>query len=300
VIKSLILKNFRSHKKSKLVFHKGINIIKGTSGHGKTNIIRALNWAINNKPSGERYKSFWGGTTKVKLKLEDKYIIREKGKGNYYKIEGLKKPLASFNKGVPDEINKIINFSSLNLQGQHNAPFLLALSGGEVAKYLNKIVQLDKIDLSQSNINSTLRREQSELKYNSDTLKEQQENINKFNWIDEAEGCLVNLETFQRSILEKRKECIILKDIINKVEECDEEIKRLSKTTIYEDEVNKLIKKEQRLQKKKKKAERLKKSIENIETLDKLLIDLTAQIMSNEKKFNKLMPDICPLCERGD
>ena len=48
MIKSLHIQNFQSHKKTTLKFHKGINVVIGQSDSGKSAIIRALNWTINN------------------------------------------------------------------------------------------------------------------------------------------------------------------------------------------------------------------------------------------------------------
>jgi len=71
MIKQLTIKNFQSHKKTKLEFSDGVNIIIGQSDSGKTAIIRALNWVVNNKPSGDSFRSHWGGDTNVEITMED-------------------------------------------------------------------------------------------------------------------------------------------------------------------------------------------------------------------------------------
>jgi exonuclease SbcC len=71
MIDSLSIQNFQSHEKTELEFDEGINIIIGQSDSGKSAILRALNWVVNNKPNGEAFKSNWGGDTKVKIIIEE-------------------------------------------------------------------------------------------------------------------------------------------------------------------------------------------------------------------------------------
>ncbi len=305
MINSLQLQNFRSHKNTTLDFHKGINIFTGTSGHGKTNIIRALNWVINNKPSGDAFRSKWGGDTSVTIYIGNKkewMIDRQRGKENIYALSKLgtrAEFFKSFGQDVPNEIKQLLNFSSLNLQGQFESPFLLAISGGEVARYLNKIVHLDKIDVSLFNINKTLKDEKTDLEYANTELEEVQEKVSTFDWIDEAEGCLVKLESFESSLREKRIKYTKLIEWINKIEGCDIEIEKISQLTKYESEVNGLIKADGELEERESRMGMLDAKITNIELLDRKIEECKAQNEKNQKRFNKLMPRVCPLCGRG-
>jgi exonuclease SbcC len=137
-----------------------VNVLVGESDSGKSAIIRALNWVVNNKPSGDSFRSHWENSYTGVGVVVDKFIVwRDKGKENIYAIK-LEKDLGksieslqvfrSFNQDVPEEIKNLLNISPLSLQSQFSSPFLLSMSSGEVAKYLNKIVHLDKIDLAQN------------------------------------------------------------------------------------------------------------------------------------------------------
>lgn len=298
MINSLLIKNFQSHKKTELEFDEGINVITGDTDSGKSAIVRALNWAINNDPSGEEFRSTWGGKTKVKL-TTDKYIIRERGKGNFYKIQGVKKPLVSFKTNVPDEIKELLNFSSLNMQEQFDSPFLLAMSGGEVARYLNKIVHLDIIDKSHTNIQRVLGGEQQELKTVKASLKEDKKKAKTFYWIGKAEGCLVKLEQFQGILQSKKDKNRALGLLLQNLEGWEEEIKEVSKLTQHEEKVNKLITAEKILKKNQKKAGRLYDTINNTEQIRHLITDIGKEVKEWEQEFEELMPEQCPLCGRG-
>lgn len=305
MINSVTISNFQSHKKTKIKFHKGINMIVGSSDSGKSSIIRALNWVMYNKPSGEAFRSNWGGDTKIILKLSEKVTIkRHKGKPiNIYQMYPTGKEdkraantFSSFGQDVPEEIKNTLNFSSLNIASQFDSPFLLAMSGGEVARYLNKIVNLDKIDSALFNINSTLRQENSELKNKSDQLKEAELNILNFNWVVESEGCLVGLENNEKILLDKIKKSNKLLLVLNNIEEINKTLNELPNVSKYEKEVNKLIERVKKLQDTNIKIKKLEDIIDNIENYQHSLIEWKERVSIWEEEFGNLMPKECPLC----
>ena len=150
MIEVLKLKNFQSHEKSSLEFCGGVNCIVGSSDSGKTALLRALNWVINNRPTGDSFRSHWGGDTVVDIMLDEQLIRRERTKKtNLYLIDSAydpKEEFKAFGTDVPEEVTKVLNFSSLNFQNQMDAPFLLSSGAGEVVRYLNQVVDLDVID----------------------------------------------------------------------------------------------------------------------------------------------------------
>ena len=307
MINSLTISNFQSHKKTGLEFDKGINVIIGPSDSGKTAILRALNWVVNNKPAGDAFRSNWGGDTRAQLQIEDinkSQIQRYKGgKGNLYLWDEkastiLTSQFNSFGQDVPEEIKKLLNFSSLNLQTQFESPFLLSKSGGEVAKYLNKIVHLDKIDLAMSNINSTLRKEKADLEYTTEELKEVEKRSKELDWVEQAEGCLTKLEIAESEMWKKENRITELSNAIGSLENIELELKQFVDLSEYEKQINKLIEKEKKIREKENRAERLDALIENIRGAKNSIAELTNLIEHLQDKFNDLMPEVCPLCGR--
>lgn len=160
MFEKLIIRNFQSHQKSVLNFHEGVNVIIGQSDSGKTAIIRALRWLIWNRPGGDSFRSTWGGSTIVKLKLhdddhDDVEISRSKyTAGNEYWIDDEK--YVAFGTDTPEEIQTLLNVDSVNLQSQLDAPFLLSESPGSIASHFNKVAHLDQIDTSLKKVQSWL------------------------------------------------------------------------------------------------------------------------------------------------
>jgi exonuclease SbcC len=275
----------------------------GESDSGKSTILRALNWVVNNKPSGEAFRSNWGGSTVVYLSTNDFIIGRAKDKDSNYSLIQQGKPAEYFNsfgQDVPEEIKKLLNISSLSLQSQFSSPFLLSMSSGEVAKYLNKIVHLDKIDTAISNINKTLREEKQDLKYAEEALEEQRESVKQYSWLNEAGDCLDKLEIIETKLRNSKDENRKLGLLTQRIEECEGSLKKYSKLEKAEEELEKALKLSKEIAYQVTSFTDLEKSIYIIEEVEEDLEGFINKITEWEREFKKLMPDVCPLCGRGD
>ena len=155
MITKLKLRDFQSHKRTELDFSVGVNVISGPSDSGKTAILRALRWAVFNKPSGDSFISHWSDSCAVKVYFEGGgYVERGRAKNeNYYLWSEDDEKFTAIGTGVPEQIEKFLNLSQINFQGQLDAPFLLSDSPGGVARHLNSVANLDLIDLGTTTIN---------------------------------------------------------------------------------------------------------------------------------------------------
>ena len=75
MIKSVSIKNFKSHKDSTILLTSGVNSIFGDSDSGKSAIIKALYWCINNQPSGDSFINNPKIPTIVAIELNNGTII---------------------------------------------------------------------------------------------------------------------------------------------------------------------------------------------------------------------------------
>jgi exonuclease SbcC len=149
MISALKITNFQSHKKSIISFGPHVNVIIGRSDSGKTAIIRALRWLIQNRPTGFSFKSDFSDpddSTEVELTFSDGTRI---GRGkttndNFYWLDD--EVWESFGVDVPDRIKQILNFGPYNIQYQMDRPFLLAETPGNAAQIINKALNLNIID----------------------------------------------------------------------------------------------------------------------------------------------------------
>lgn len=197
MITKIEIKNFQSHKNTVLEFDKGVNVICGETDNGKSAVIRAIRWVVENYPQGtEKINSNWNDDFKeplsVKLYTDKGYVerIRDKKRNGYNICKNDEKEikLDAIGKGVPKEVTDFLNVSDVNFQFQLDQPYLITKTSGEASKYLNEIVHLDSIDKIMSIADSDKRQLSSEQKIVEADIKKLEEELKNSEWVDEADN----------------------------------------------------------------------------------------------------------------
>lgn len=244
MIKSIYIKNILNHHRTKINFINGFNILTGPSDSGKSAVCHALNWAINNKPRGSSLLSWWGEESKVIIEFENgASITRVRNKKiNRYEVikEGSKKiiVLEAFGSSVPDTVLKISNFSDLNFQMQLDKHFLLSLTSGQTAKFLNKITNLSIIDSSSANIDKKNRDTNKEISFLTSQIAPLYKELESFDYIGEQECSLLELEKLFKKISIYSTEHDELEKIVYNSYRVIEKIKNLYGLISHKDLIN--------------------------------------------------------------
>jgi exonuclease SbcC len=296
MIHSLRLQNFQSHKDTKLEFSPGVNVIAGPSDSGKTAILRALHWLVNNRPSGDAFRSWWGGTTSVTLKTKKRKIVREKGsKSNQYQRG--EEQYKAFGQDVPERISQALKFSPINTQFQMDAPFLLSLSPGEVAKQLNAVARLDVIDRALSSLTGMVRKAEGAAKGARDQCVRYALELRSFEHLDEHDAQLKSIEARHNKLTRMIEDRTLLIDIIHNLSSCDKALASLPED-VPDRTLVQLEKKIEALWAKKERIKELEQTITDHEKLMEELDNTKYRLKQHQATFNKLMPEVCPLCEQ--
>ena len=185
MIESISIRGFQSHKDTELVFVPGINAIIGASSHGKTAIIRALEWDRTNRPLSDRYINDGMKFAHVAVKLDGHIAerYRDRSSKNEYKFDG--QEFSAMGSDVPDCITNAFDFAELNVQGQFDPYFLLYESGGQKAAFINRILRLDEGDELLKWLNSERRRADSDVKTYRANVETLTESLKRFENLDE-------------------------------------------------------------------------------------------------------------------
>jgi len=227
MITKIEIKNFQSHKNTVLEFDKGVNVICGESDNGKSAVIRAIRWVVENQPQGtEKINSNWNEDFKeplsVKLYTEKGYVerIRDKKRNGYNICKNGENEIVldAIGKGVPKEVTDFLNVSDVNFQFQLDPPYLLTKSAGEASKYLNEIVHLDSIDKIMSIADSDKRQLSSEQKIVESDIKKLEEELKNAEWIDEADNLCKRTEKLYEMVNNISTQTSELYDSINNYE----------------------------------------------------------------------------------
>ncbi len=260
MIKEVHIQNFLSHKNTTLEFSPGLNIIVGESDTGKSAIVRALRWIILNRPTGDSFRSNWGGQTSVHVSFDDVEIVRYKNeKENAYGLVtnagvDLFKAIRT---DVPDEIRNALQLDVNNVQTQFESHFLLSSSPGEIAHHFNKIAHLDRIDIGIGNIKKWIGVAGASITAEEGSLDRLGEELLKYSNIDIIE-----------------EELLLLEDVGLSLESCIDDVFSLSSIIVDFGSVTQKIEKYDYLFAMEAKVNEIISYIEQIEELDSLELEL--------------------------
>ena len=300
MLKSLSIRNFRLHKKLKIVFSPNITTLVGKSYAGKSTAVRALKWVFLNRPTGTSVIHWGAGEAKVVLKLDEHEVtrIRSKSKNLYLLQEKTKETITghrfeAFGNNVPERISKIVNISENSFQGQHSLPFWFGETSGEVAKKLNGIVNLGLIDTSLSYLSSAL----TKARHTVDICKDRVQGIDKRK---KEFMFIVKMEEEWNCIKKASKQYTILDaktvDLETILESCEEH--QNTATTTKPPSLSPLTHAWEKLSEMEDKYTKIEIMMDKLNRMDGEVCKLQKRKLSLEKQLNKLLKKRCPLCGR--
>jgi len=300
MIKAIEIVNFQSHKNTRLEFNEFTNVIIGPNDAGKTSILRAINWVVNNRPIGIDVDIREGQDhVQVQLDFDHASITRGKGKeGHYYKIQagGKEEWFKAFGKAVPEEVQKIINFADVNIQAQHDQPFLLSDGSSRAAKYLNRVINLEDIDKGLSNLNKWKRESAQEQRTLANLQEEAEKKLKKFEGLEEIAPKLARLEGLSSEIYQLDKKMSRLHELISWIKHCQEELAQFKELQEVKARFEALWKLGQEQEKCEVDYQKLTSLVNSIKMGEATLKSTSKMIISLQKEYDELMPEECPLC----
>jgi DNA repair ATPase RecN len=197
-LKSIKLKNFQAHRDLQVDFVPGVNTIVGPTNVGKSSVFRAVRWLVEHKPiSG--LQTFDTEDTRVGIKSDAGSVIRFKSsKGYGYRIGG--QDFVACGTNQPSEVQLALGLAEINLQGQHDPPFLLTLTPGQMAKELNRIVDLSVIDKAMATTTSAVAAAKSQATAVEELVKGYETKAAQLAWVSQADEDLASIEAIEAEI----------------------------------------------------------------------------------------------------
>lgn len=229
MIDTILLENFQAHEKTLLELDKGVNVIVGESDAGKSAILRAIYWTLFGRPTGDSIiRQGAKEPCRVKIKTSDGHeVVRVKGCGkNQYEVDG--EVYKAFNKSVPEDVTNALNMDRLNFSLQLDPPFLFSMSGGEVAQYMNKLVDLEVITSSLSRVNQMVRKAEENSRSLEVSIEEKEAALSKMAWVDAAKKAVEKMEAKDRKSFKLKKSYATLRLELEHLEEAEQKVQSLS------------------------------------------------------------------------
>lgn len=283
-ITELEIINFHSHEHTIVDFSKNLNVILGESRQGKTSILRAIRWVLENKPTGKSIIRHGANYCTVKMKLANgTIIIREIGdKINGYKIimpngdvhegntklVGTVQGLCGFNNMIIDsKLSMPINFMRQgtgwyligdNVTSTDRARILGAIQNTNSADAIVK--DLDKENTQHSTIIKNNNKQIDVTFDEIEKVSKEKQLLEKTRLIVEKKLLVKNIENYielKKDFDEKNRIADVLKNgfdelkIINAFNKIEKHIKSIDEifdnSNIYKDETLKMVSIEDKL-----------------------------------------------------
>lgn len=182
-VKSIDIENFQSHEKTHVDFSDGLNIIIGESNNGKTSILRAMDWVVDNQPLGTDFIMTGKKYCKVRITYDnDTFIERYRtlkdtgyyhvgyidsnGQETYIEYKGFTNnvPVEVMNAHQMPKISVTKNIEThLNKISQLERPFLITENTNEKAAAIGRITGTNVVDVAIKNVTSDIASEKKML-----------------------------------------------------------------------------------------------------------------------------------------
>jgi len=236
MIEKLRIKNFQRHERLDINFDSTVMAITGPTDTGKSSVIRALRWVAMNRPLGMSYIKDGCDRAEVAVKVDGTIVKRSRAKGeNSYQIKsnGERRRFEAVGTDVPDDVQKILNLGPENFQGQHDPLFWFSLSGSEVAKSLNRIVDLTAIDEVASYLSKEVRTTKTMVEVLTRAEDAARLEVERLDFVDLLEEDYEKLSDLLKLNETLENEAKSLEEIIDRIERIQEE-KEISTKAVNE------------------------------------------------------------------
>ncbi len=295
MINLIHLINFGPHKDLKLELSPRVNVIVGENDTGKTSIFRALDWVINNNPSGANFLNNDCNEKEVfsvTVETPEATTTRERSKTkNEYCLSTEKDLLTNFGTGVPEKVAKILKFSDINFQYQMDDPFLLLSTSGEVSRYLNKTIDLDAIDIAFENIGKMKRNANKNFKKTDEDLKKIEKELLEYKDLDSFEKQYNSIIELQEACSEIEFNLDTITALLPKLSSIEAEIDLTNKIIKKEKEVNEILELSNENDERYSNILALDCLMENLENLQEKINDIDL-IVQKESEIKEIINEI--------
>lgn len=258
MLKSIRIKNYQSHRDTRLDLCSSINGIIGKSLSGKTAIVRAINWLVTNRPTGFTYHSHFAKSkqTSVSATLasgEEIVHRKSKGKSKEYEYEifyenGYSRGFQKVNRNVPDRVAELLNINEVNIQTQIEPHFLITSPPGQIAETINKATKIEKVDEWIKKINKWRNNLRSKKAVLRTDINELDNEIEKLKPLDKIEVDIRKLSIIDRKINKLEAKFVEISGTISGLDLARVSLKEAEESLRLKEKISKIEKIEKRME----------------------------------------------------
>lgn len=302
MIQRLRLSHFQNHSATQIDFAPGVTVITGPSDQGKSAIIRAINWVLFNRPSGDGFRQEGFDEVRAALTLDNATITRLRTKKqNLYRrnMDGTALEFAALRTDVPEEIRAAANIADAQVHNQHDPIFLLQDSPGEVAKKLNTLVGLD-LDAMFARANRIV----NDAKQTEQTASAQAEKITQeltaYAYLEGVEPLIAALEAKETERTQVQARAQALRTAIRTAESSQARLDKFPDPAPLQAEADALQKKLARATELRASAQELRTAAADVRGLNEDLTAHDADLAEDTARLAEIKTalKVCPTCSK--
>jgi len=215
MIQSIQIKNFQSHKDTRIDLADGMTILVGTSDSGKTSILRAINWVVNNRPRGRAFVRHGSdGECNVVIRTDDRDVHRfQKSSKGEYRVDG--EVFTALAGNVPPQVQEALPLLDLNVSSQLQSHYLVLDSPGKIAKAINDVVHLEEAEEMIDTLASRIRKAKAKIETNEDRQDALESSLRAFEGLGVYRHVLKDVCTLETILVRSRDDLTRLDRILD-------------------------------------------------------------------------------------
>lgn len=259
----VVLENFQSHEHSVFDIADGLNVFTGESSNGKSALMRAMRWLMDNHGKSQRESFIRHGTDFAKVTalfdngMKVSRVIhskahRDNGWVIYDPIEGER----SGNTHMLDEVRELFGYTKVqhdtndeldvNFMNQGDGWYFIGdhVTASKRAKAIGAIFGTHYTDAVMKDLERELRKVRQEVKIREEDLESAENNIKSFDYLEDVEALMVQVQALIESLQQKDERKHGIDELMVKHQELDAQKKTLEEildSTANLDDVNKLM-----------------------------------------------------------
>jgi len=289
------IRNFQCHEKLQIDLAP-ITTIIGPNGAGKTGVLRAIHWAVFNRPSGTAFIKQGHDKARVRVTVDGYTVERSRTKaGNQYVLDG--DTFSAIGSDVPPEIAAVFKARPENFQGQLDPPFWLGLTPGQVSKELNEIVNLGLIDTSMAFVDSELRKQKASAQIITERITEASALVDSLAFAPEMDKQLRALEQKSAKVEEITGRVVEFEEAVGTLE-CSRS--RMNKLRRKADAGSALAALMDKIDDYESNMKLIENILDSYAKAEKTSHERRSTLAAHENELSRLLKDRCPVCGRTD
>ncbi|PNX50501.1 MAG: hypothetical protein BV456_06470 [Thermoplasmata archaeon M8B2D] len=299
MIKSLILKNYKSYRDQRIDFDNGITVIRGEGLSGKSNIVKAIKLIKNYRSRKNNKFRFALNRSPMQLELinDDNQIILTENDSVVFQIKD--KLTRKFKrKKTPTEVKQALALSSVNIQSQLEQPLIVENNSSQLSKLINRIIGVNRIDSYIKDINSQIKINKAMIEKDTILLEQLEKNQIAFQKLPQIKKKIDRANTYRRKIEKIQNQIADIELIVESINQNNQNILNMKRRMEAQIKIDLVMNIKTQIEEKQSAIRSLRLIIDNNQRHSKAIIAYRKQFrICNNQYIEQLEnQNNCPYC----